>query len=781
MTKNLLFLGSLYFASLSILIAQEPIGYTEEFRKIPFTVTSNEEKIPYSMFSEDETKRTIYSRTYTTSKGDVKSEFSLTPVCYELNGKLEPIVSIPTEEKDGSWSANQQPIQTKLLTNGSLQLLFPESNRVIISTEKINDHQPEKTKLVSISEEKKTIQLSNGIKKSISFIDGGFKVNYIIENLSSLSSGDLVIREKIELPYGWKLQKVGDEVMIHNGFQEVGIFGQILCFDQNFDAFKGNYKILHDGDFYFLELVIDSVWLHGGRSFPIIIDPTIAGALSQWTGGNIPSCFMPTFNKDSLLVNIPAGVTLTGLYVWGSFYADPFTPATMGIGSMYFSTSCASSQYFTITGAIAASPGTAYLDSFNLLNPLSCCFLKSCEDTSIYVRFHLGRNSLGAGCNSTYIRYDQFTQYKFKVIIYGKTPETYGNEWYVPQAAICSNTCEFTATGYARYGVPPYTFTHPWSSDTVVAGVNQGCSMGNKSNIFTLTNPNCPIYCDPAYTQLQVPTPVIFDACGAQITNIPIATKPILPTPRPIANYDSTLCEGQELNMVLTSCLPGGVINYFGNGINGQGNISQFLPALNDSITIYNYYSYATLNNCTSDTLQHNVYIIPNPLADISILPNPCVVETPFTLLSNSTAVLGPIASQEWSLESNFISSDTSYSSSLDIPGNYTVCINVVDLFGCTDTLCEELNIIPAEIENLNAITPNGDNINDVLYFEYLDLYDGTELSVYNRWGNLVYSASPYLNNWSGDDLKDGIYFYVLTVKDTNRTYSSFFHLLKEP
>ncbi|MBM3451832.1 MAG: hypothetical protein FJX84_01690, partial [Bacteroidetes bacterium] len=58
-------------------------------------------------------------------------------------------------------------------------------------------------------------------------------------------------------------------------------------------------------------------------------------------------------------------------------------------------------------------------------------------------------------------------------------------------------------------------------------------------------------------------------------------------------------------------------------------------------------------------------------------------------------------------------------------------------------------------------------------------LYDGTELSVYNRWGNLVYSASPYLNNWSGDDLKDGIYYYVLTVKDTNRTYTSFFHLIK--
>ena len=76
----------------------------------------------------------------------------------EVNGKLEPIVSIPVEEIDGSWCANQQPIQTKLHTNGSLQLLFPENNKVIISTEKINSQQAEKSKLISVSKEKKTIQ-----------------------------------------------------------------------------------------------------------------------------------------------------------------------------------------------------------------------------------------------------------------------------------------------------------------------------------------------------------------------------------------------------------------------------------------------------------------------------------------------------------------------------------------------------------------------------------------------------------------------------------------------
>jgi gliding motility-associated-like protein len=779
MKYKFLFFSTLLIACQSLLNAQSIKFYSEDFRKVSLSATTNEEEIPYSNFVEDESKRTIYSRSYKTSKGDVKSEHSIKPLCFEKNGKLEPIVSVPQQEKDGSWVANQQPIQTQLLTDGSLHLIFQEYNKVGITTDKINEDQPKKNPVISISKEKKTVQLNDGIRKSITFIDGGFKVNYILENSSALFAGDLVIREKIELPPLWKLYIENDEVRISNGKEDVGFFGQILCFDQAFNVVKGKYSIQNNNGNYLIEMRIDGDWLHAGRSFPIIIDPTIAGTPSQWTGGNMPSCFMPTYNLDSLLVNIPAGVSLTGLYVSSSFYADPFTPATMGIGSMYFSTSCASSQYFTITGALATSPGTAYLDSFNLMNPLSCCLPKSCEDTSIYVRFHLGRNSLGTGCNTTYVRYDQFTQYPFKVVMYGKTPETYGNEWYVPQTPICSNICEFTATGYARFGVPPYTFTHPWTQDTVVAGLNEGCSSGNKNNVFTLVNPNCPIYCDSTYTELPIPPPVIYDACGTQITNIPIATKPIIPAARPVAIYDSTICNGIELTMNLTSCIPGGVITYFGNGMNGQGSFSQLLPSLNDSITQYSYFSYATINGCISDTLSHNVYIIPNPNSNFSISSNPCIVETPFSFLSTSSTSLGPVASSIWSLDSVNIGSDTLYNSSIAVPGNYTVCLAVQDIFGCTDTLCQLLQIIPAEIENLNAITPNGDNINDVLYFDYLDSYDETQLYIYNRWGNLIYSASPYVNDWSGDGLKDGVYYYMLKIKDTDKTYSSFFHLIR--
>ena len=147
------------------------------------------------------------------------------------------------------------------------------------------------------------------------------------------------------------------------------------------------------------------------------------------------------------------------------------------------------------------------------------------------------------------------------------------------------------------------------------------------------------------------------------------------------------------------------------------------------------------------------------------------------TSLSASNS--GGISQQIWNLDSNAISVDTSFSSTIMIPGSYPLCLVVEDFYGCKDTLCQNLIIIPAEIENINTITPNGDGINDVLFFDYLDFYDQTEINIYNRWGNKIYSASPYLNNWSAEGLTDGIYFYVLEIKDNKQRYSSFFHLIK--
>lgn len=76
-----------------------------------------------------------------------------------------------------------------------------------------------------------------------------------------------------------------------------------------------------------------------------------------------------------------------------------------------------------------------------------------------------------------------------------------------------------------------------------------------------------------------------------------------------------------------------------------------------------------------------------------------------------------------------------------------------------------------------NAITPNGDGLNDELVFDILenafDFWPDNELVVFNRWGDIVYRARPYVNNWrgttdSGMKLPDGTYYYILRLDISN-------------
>lgn len=76
--------------------------------------------------------------------------------------------------------------------------------------------------------------------------------------------------------------------------------------------------------------------------------------------------------------------------------------------------------------------------------------------------------------------------------------------------------------------------------------------------------------------------------------------------------------------------------------------------------------------------------------------------------------------------------------------------------------------------------TPNNDSVNDVLVIECLssDNYSGNRLLIFNQWGDEVYSAQPYTNDWQGTyankPLPAGTYFYVLDLNDGSRPVNGF-------
>ncbi|MBS1523124.1 MAG: gliding motility-associated C-terminal domain-containing protein [Bacteroidetes bacterium] len=66
-----------------------------------------------------------------------------------------------------------------------------------------------------------------------------------------------------------------------------------------------------------------------------------------------------------------------------------------------------------------------------------------------------------------------------------------------------------------------------------------------------------------------------------------------------------------------------------------------------------------------------------------------------------------------------------------------------------------------------NVFTPNGDGFNDTFTIQDLNKYPENDIVIFNRWGNSVFQEKNYHNEWTGNGLSEGTYFYVLKVKST--------------
>ena len=72
------------------------------------------------------------------------------------------------------------------------------------------------------------------------------------------------------------------------------------------------------------------------------------------------------------------------------------------------------------------------------------------------------------------------------------------------------------------------------------------------------------------------------------------------------------------------------------------------------------------------------------------------------------------------------------------------------------------------------AFTPDGDMVNDIWEILHIDVtYPNSEVFVYNRWGNMIYSSDqgaymqrPWDGTYNGEPLPVGSYYYVIKLND---------------
>jgi len=94
------------------------------------------------------------------------------------------------------------------------------------------------------------------------------------------------------------------------------------------------------------------------------------------------------------------------------------------------------------------------------------------------------------------------------------------------------------------------------------------------------------------------------------------------------------------------------------------------------------------------------------------------------------------------------------------------------DIFKTAEVVLDVNNDNVDDCNIPNIITPNDDDENDVLIIPCADSYPESELTVYNRWGSVVYNERNYKNKWkgtyNGDLLPAGTYYYTYKLKPSD-------------
>lgn len=146
-------------------------------------------------------------------------------------------------------------------------------------------------------------------------------------------------------------------------------------------------------------------------------------------------------------------------------------------------------------------------------------------------------------------------------------------------------------------------------------------------------------------------------------------------------------------------------------------------------------------------------------------------IEGPFSLMDNGQTSLSPSETMELRIAFN-----------PDHIGEHTGSVTIY-----TDSDTPELTLDlkgegEADIEVYNVVTTNQNDKNDFLTIKNIALFPGNNVQIFDRWGNVVYSATDYNNidkafsglNTRGNVVAEGTYFYVIDKNNGSKAVTGF-------
>jgi gliding motility-associated-like protein len=318
----------------------------------------------------------------------------------------------------------------------------------------------------------------------------------------------------------------------------------------------------------------------------------------------------------------------------------------------------------------------------------------------------------------------------------------------------------------------PALFTN---STTIASGsVTYSWNFGDGSATSSATNPSH-IYAASGNYDVKL-TATTNAGCSKQLTKSFNAFYD-----KPVANFTVTpseLCQGTPNAFTDLSTAPNSTIT---NRYWNFGDTTTWITTNNTSLSnLYkkagNYQVKLTVKNqqgCPSDTMTKTVKVYVQPIIDAGpaiIVPVGTTVQFNPIVNDSSSAI-----TFNW-LPSTGLSNPNILHPTLKVVQDINYVLKATGQGNCsaTDTLIVK-GLKPIIIPN--AFSPNGDGINDTWIIENLSNYVNVSVSIFNRYGQLIYNANNgYTKPWdgrvNGKPIPVGVYYYIIDFKGAFPTKS---------
>lgn len=344
--------------------------------------------------------------------------------------------------------------------------------------------------------------------------------------------------------------------------------------------------------------------------------------------------------------------------------------------------------------------------------------------------------------------------------------------------------------------VPTLSISPSSSQNVICRGSNISISASGASSytwspassLNTATGAN--VIASPSVTTIY--TVVAQSAGGCSNASAP-QTVTVTVNPIPVislsANMNDSICLGQSISITAL----GSATSYTWS----TGVTTQSITVTPTVSTVYDVLSTNSFS-CTASASTYVVVVDPEGLSvtlisyavttDVNV-PVTSTISTgalPYTP-SLITIIQGPAHGSAtisngvivYTPNTNYDGTDTVY---------YSMCDNYCN------TVCARAKLvitIESDVVLPGLLSPNGDGIHEVFYIRGLSKYTNPELVIFNRWGNVVFSAKPYNNDWSGQsssgggkitgsEVLDGTYFYLLTLEEGQKAIKGFFEVKRK-